>query len=186
MKNTDSRIVEFSEWRKVSDLPANDPLQKALDDKHSPTGVYQVAELSVIEKIADSIVHEDIGYTGMSQSIHSRTYSIRQPRGSHGAAVFIRENNLDRDKVMIRFLYTDPNTNDHVSLENEIHSTSNKMFGKRFKWKEASAGVQGRYTRMIDDAKRLTSQEVLQLKNDLKDIYFELIQKEAVDNWEES
>lgn len=184
MKTTDPRIIEVSEWKKVSELPANDPLQEALNDKHSSSGVYQVAMQEDVPSIGDSIIHESICYTGQSARIHSRTYTIRQPRGSHGASVYIRENNLDRDEVMIRYLYTDPSSStDHTSLEKEIHDTSEKMYGKKFKWKEASAGNDGRFTRILDDCKRLTSSELLQLKNDLKDFYFNAIQREALENW---
>jgi len=184
MNINDSRIIKVSEWKKISELPANDPIQESLDEEFSSSGVYQVAMKDDITDIGDSIVHESINYTGQSARIHSRTYTIRQPKGSHGASIYIRENKLDRDEVMIRYLYTDSSSStDHTSLEKEIHDTSEKMFGKKFNWKEASAGNDGRFTRILDDCKRLTSSELLQLKSDLKDFYFDAVQKEALENW---
>lgn len=186
MKTNDSRIVEVSGWRKVSEIPASDSLQAELDAKHTCAGIYQVALASDVEKIGDNLIHEDICYTGESGSIHARTYTIRQPRGSHGASVYIRENGLSKDEVLIRYCYTDQNTRDHKSLESEIHATTTKMFGKKFKWKEASAGNDGRYTRILDDMKRLTSAEMIAMKSDMTDIYFEIVQREAIQNWDEA
>jgi hypothetical protein len=60
------------------------------------------------------------------------------------------------------------------------------MFGKKFKWKEASAGNDGRYTRILDDMKRLTSAEMIAMKSDMTDIYFEIVQREAIQNWDEA
>ena len=182
----DKRIKKVSDWKMVSELPANDVRQLELDEKNSSHGVYQDALSSDIEKIGDSLIHEHICYTGESGSIHARTYTIRQPKGSHGASVYIRENGLNKDEVLIRYCYTEENTKDHKTLESDIHTTTAKMFGKKFKWKEASAGNDGRYTRILDDMKRLTSAEMISMKSDMTDIYFEIIQREATLSWDEA
>lgn len=187
MNINDSRIIKVSEWKKISELPANPPIHDKLDEEFSQCGVYQVAMKTDIDKIGDEIIHELITYTGKSdKGIHLRTYGIRQPSGKHGASIYIRENKLNREDIVIRYLYTDSKSLDHQALEKEVHDTSLKMFGKKFAWKQASAGKDGRFTRILDDCKHLTSSELLQLKSDIKDFYFDAIQKEAIEDWNES
>lgn len=183
MKTNDSRIVKISEWTKVSSLTASANQWAELDSANTSSGVYQVAMKDDVESIGDSLIHEDICYTGESGRIHSRTYAIRQPNGTHGASRFIRHNNLDANKIMIRYCYTNNDTLDHKTLENEIHTTSTKMFGKRFKWKEASAGNDGKYQTTLDNCRAFSSDQLLSLKEALEEMFFEAHQREAVEKW---
>lgn len=186
MKTNDSRIVKVSEWMKVSSLTASTAKWAELDSANTCTGVYQVALKDDAESIGDNLIHEDICYTGESGRIHSRTYAIRQPNGTHGASRFIRHNGLDTTKIMIRYCYTNSDTLDHKTLENEIHTTSTKMFGKRFKWKEASAGNDGRYQTTIDNCRTFSTEELISLKNEIEELFFAASQREAVERWNEA
>ena len=186
MDTKDKRIVKVSDWIMVSELPASDDRQLELDKKNTSHGVYQVALSSDIEKIGDNLIHEDICYTGESASIHARTYAIRQPKGSHGASRSIREKKLNRDEVLVRICYTEDNTKDHKTLETDIHTTTDKMYGKKFKWKEASAGNDGLRSRILDDLSRLPSDEILDMKGDFQDVYFKVVQQETILKWSEA
>ena len=183
MKITDSRIVKVSDWTKVSDLTSSSNRWAELDAANTSSGVYQVAMKGDVESIGDSLIHEDICYTGESIRIHSRTYAVKQPNGTHGASRYIRHNDLDPKKIMIRLCYTNSDTLDHKTLENEIHTTSTKMFGKRFKWKEASAGNDGKYQTTLDNCRSFSSEQLLSLRDAIEEMFFEAHQREAVEKW---
>lgn len=161
--------LTVSPWMPVSKIPAGGQLYDTLVEKYGDCGVYQVALTQDVEIIGDEFVHELIGYTGKSGSILSRTYTIRQPAGSHGVARYIRENELDREKdVMIRYIYCDHK--DFTALETAIHKQTEEKFGKRFCWSTASAGNDGSYSQCVDLAKKLTIDEIFDLIPLLKKI----------------
>lgn len=156
-----SKIIQVSDWRKVSELPSTPARQMSLDEEFSKFGVYQVAEEADLELIGDDLVSPHIGYTGKSANIHDRTYHIRMTANSrtatsHGAGVFIRKN-LDINDCYVRYLYTDENS--FVSLEQDIQQETMKQFGYTFKWREASGGADGNYTNATVLAEKLTNEE---------------------------
>jgi hypothetical protein len=156
-----SKIIHVSEWRKVSELPSTTARQEELDREFSKFGVYQVAEEADLELIGDDLVSPHIGYTGKSETIHSRTYKIRMTANSrtataHGAGIFIRKN-LDIDNCYVRCLYTDDKN--WASLEKQIQEEALKQYGYTFKWREASGGTDGNYTNATVLVEKLTNDE---------------------------
>jgi hypothetical protein len=111
-----------------------------------------------------------------------RTYGIRQPGGGHGASRYMREHNLDRQKYYVRILYTNADPKD---LEREIHDASEKKFGNRFKWKEASAGNDGNLSKVLDILNKLSTEDLLTVKGNLKDAYLKRSEEEALQQWED-
>ena len=162
--NNAKNIIRTSEWMKVSELSSREHKWVELNGGKSVAGVYQVAEEKDLENIGDKLVHADIGYTGASKSLGQRTYPIRQcanPSSSaatHGAGRYMRETKLDPAKCFVRYLFTE--LGDENALEREIHKETEKQFGYRFKWKEASQGADGNYSMLIVYAEKLTDDEL--------------------------
>jgi len=183
MKTDHKDIVAVGEWKRVSEIPYKySPEVDDMNEDVGDHGVYQVAAESELDNIGDSIVHPEVLYTGKSKNIHVRTYGIRQPNGSHGASRYMREHKLDREKYYVRILYT---TVDPKDLEREIHNESEKKFGNRFKWKEASAGNDGNLSKVLDLLNKLSVDDLLTVKGNLKDAYLKRSKEEALQQWEE-
>lgn len=176
-------IVLVGEWKRVSEIPYKySPEVDDMNEDIGVSGVYQVAHIDEIDNIGDSIVHSEILYTGKSKNIHVRTYGIRQPNGSHGASRYMREHKLDRSEYCVRILYTNVDPKD---LEAKIHKESEKKYGNRFKWKEASAGNDGNLSKVYDLLNRLSVDDLLSVKVSLKDIYLQRSTQEALQQWED-
>lgn len=183
MKTDHKDIATVGEWTRVSEIPSRySPVAEAMNEDIGMVGVYQVAAESELDNIGDSIVHPEVLYTGKSKDIHARTYNIRQPGGSHGASRYMREHKLDREKYYVRILYT---TVDPKDLEKEIHDASEKKFGNRFKWKEASAGNDGNLSKVLDLLNKLSVDDLLTVKGNVKDAYLKRSEEEALQQWEE-
>jgi len=75
------KIADISDWRPVSQIPSNGSTER---DNDNSSGVYQIAHVSDIKEIGDTLVHQNIGYTGKGKNVYDRTYTVRQPKGSHG------------------------------------------------------------------------------------------------------
>jgi len=157
-----SKITHISEWRKISELPSSNNVQRSLDSQYGSTGIYQVADGEDIELIGDDLVSPHIGYIGKSSNIHDRTYKIRQTANSktnsnsHGAGTYIRQN-LNPDSCFVRVLYcSEENT---TFMENLFHNEMQKHFGYKFKWKEASGGKDGEYVNATILVDRLSNEE---------------------------
>lgn len=183
MKTDHKDIVAVGEWKRVSEIPYKySPEVDDINEDVGMIGVYQVAAESELDNIGDSIVHPEVLYTGKSKNIHVRTYGIRQPNGSHGASRYMREHKLDRERYYVRILYT---TVDPKDLEREIHDASEKKFGNRFKWKEASAGNDGNLSKVLDLLNKLSVDDLLTVKGNIKDAYLKRSEEEALQQWEE-
>jgi hypothetical protein len=165
----DIEILSISPWIPVDQIPTDrSKIYDSMNEKYGTCGVYQVALAEDLTDIGEDLVHENIGYIGKSKDILSRTYNIRAPKGSHGASRYIRQNELDRSQVKIRYLYTSPD--DYSLLEEILHNEMKNQFGYRFKWTEASAGSDGNYSHILDMTRRLTSDEILDIIPSLKEI----------------
>lgn len=177
MNYNDIEISAVTPWISVDQIPSDgNKNREAMNEKYGTCGVYQVALAEDIDEIADNLVHEKVGYIGKSKDILTRTYSIRAPNGDHGAARYIRQNDLDRSEVKIRYLYTSPE--DYALLEESLHNEMNSEYGYRFAWTDASAGNDGNYSSILDLAKRLTSDEILDIIPALKEIALNKNQEE--------
>ena len=159
-----SKIVTVSEWRSLTSLPSY-PSNKAVafDTEFGVFGVYQVALKSNIESIGTDIVNANIGYTGKSYNIHSRTYDIRwaatSTSGTHGAGRYIRQNDINPNDVVIRILYVSCKEEAHA-LETFIHDESQKLLGNRFAWREASAGKDGNLAMILDSIDTISLEDL--------------------------
>lgn len=165
----DFEITAVSPWIAVSTIPTKDSkLYNELIEKYGPSGVYQIAEKKDIDDIGENLVDPNIGYIGKSQNVLNRTYGVRAEKGDHGAGRYIRQNDLSRDEVMIRYIYTP--RDEITGLEDNIHDLMRENYGYRFKWTEASAGNAGNYSMVLDYAEKLTAEELIDLIPELKQI----------------
>jgi hypothetical protein len=181
----DFENITITPWIPVSKIPSTGfGDYEKLVEQYGEVGVYQVAETKDVEAIGKDLVHEDIGYTGKSTSVLSRTYSIRAPSGDHGASRYIRQNNLDRETdVMIRYIYC--TQEQYTALENDIHKETSDRYGYRFKWTDASAGNTGNASMAIDLANKLTSEQILDMIVELKKIAIQKNQQEFLERLKE-
>ena len=185
MKFENVEVTHLTDWFHVSEIPTEkNSRYDEMNEEYGLHGIYQVAFKEDLEEIGENLVHAKIGYTGKSEkSILNRTYSIRTPSGGHGVSRYIRQNGIDRSKVYIRYAYC---AETHVStLENKIHSKSKEKFGYTFQWLEASAGSNGRVHLLLDEAKKLTSEELLYIISEYKKYAIEANAKEFLEKLEE-
>jgi hypothetical protein len=161
-------IKNISDWMPVSAIPTAGSKQfDSLNSMFGTKGIYQVALKADILKIGAELLHEDIGYTGKSASLLNRTYQIRAPKGNHGVSKFINRAGYDRDtEVFIRYVYAD----EYTELEDFVHTNAKSKFGYTFKWREASGGNDGAISEIIHHIEKLTSDQILDLFSELKDI----------------
>lgn len=172
-------ITHITEWFPVAEIPTDRSAKyKLMVESYGTVGVYQVALTKDIQDIGKNLIHPEIGYTGKSNTILKRTYDIRAPKGSHGASRYIRQEGLDRgNDVCIRYIYTD--TTKCTDLENKIFELTMEKYGYRFKWTDASAGISGKYSQMIDYATCLSSEELLESLGEIKDLIIQKVREEA-------
>jgi hypothetical protein len=183
MINYDNYAIEhITDWMSVSEIPSGGTkAYEQMKTLHGTTGIYQVALKKDVKEIGDDLVHSKVGYVGYSSDVLGRTYSIRAPNGDHGASRYIRQKGLDRNsEVCIRYVYcaTSENAKD---LENKIHSENEKRYGARFAWTEASDGTVGKYSQVLDNAKSLSSEELLRAILEFR----ELARRKAQEEFEE-
>lgn len=174
----DYEVTHVSDWIRVSEIPTGRSIKyNSLNETYGTVGVYQVALTKDIEEIGSEFIHEKIGYTGKSYDVLGRTYSIRAPKGSHGASRYIRQMGYDRENdVCVRYLYS--NDAKVTDLENTIFDLSVKKFGYRFQWSDASAGTSGKYSQMMDLASGLSSAELINAIMEFKELAIEKSQEE--------
>lgn len=173
----DYDVTHTTEWFPASSIPSGGTTAfTERNELYGTAGVYQVIHSKDIDAINSTIIHKDIGYTGMSGSILGRIYDFRVPSGSHGAARFCRQNNIPVEQRYVRILYTEK----YRDLERAIHEETNKQFGYRFKWIEASAGNTGKKSMIIDYAESLSSDEIIETIIVLKEIGMRKVQEEWI------
>jgi hypothetical protein len=175
----DFEVSHISDWMPVSQIPtARSAKYNIQNNTYGTVGIYQVALMKDIKEIGDELIHSKIGYTGKSTSILDRTYTIRAPKGSHGASRYIRQEGLDRETdVCIRYIYC--NESSFTALENKIFEETLKKFGHRFLWSDASAGTSGKYSQMLDYASCLTSDELLDALSEIKELIIQKAREES-------
>jgi hypothetical protein len=181
MKFQNITIKHLTEWFPVSEIPTEkNPLYNELNEEYGLHGVYQVAFKGDINDIGSELVHKKIGYTGKSEkNILKRTSTIRIHSGGHGVSRYIRQNGIDRSTVYIRYLYCAES--DAAFLESAIHSETKKLHGYTFEWLEASAGTNGRVHLLLDEGKRLTSEELLYIISEFKKFAIEANTREFLE-----
>lgn len=161
------KIHRISDWRPVTQIPSNGSSER--DDEEFVSGIYQFAHVSDIKAIGDQLVHEKVGYTGKGKNVYDRTYTVRQPKGSHGVNRYIKQNNLCKEtEVYVRYIFCD--MCDIKELEDWVHKNTTKNFGYTFKWREASEGNDGKYSRAQDALEELTSIELLDIISFAKEL----------------
>lgn len=173
------QISHITDWMPVSEIPTDRQVKyRIMNEAHGSVGVYQVALTKDTVSIGKELVHSEIGYTGSSKNVLGRTYNIRAPKGSHGASRYIRQAGLDRENdVCIRYVYTSEAK--FIDLENAIFDLTNKKYGYRFKWTDASAGTSGKYSQMMDYAASLTSGELIDALTELKEMIIQKAKEET-------
>jgi hypothetical protein len=173
------QITHITDWMPVSEIPTDRQAKyKIMNEAHGTIGVYQVALTKDTQDIGKNLVHPEIGYTGSSKNILNRTYNIRAPKGSHGASRYIRQAGLDREQdVCVRYIYTSESK--VIDLENTIFDLTNRQYGYRFKWTDASAGTTGKYSQMMDYASCLNSSELLDALGELKELIIQKAKDES-------
>ena len=189
MKFENVEVTHVTDWFPITKIPTEkNPLFHEMIQKYGLYGIYQVAFKEDIESIGAEFIHEKIGYTGVSDKgkdgLLGRTYPIRTPAGGHGVSRYIRQNEIDRSTVYIRYAYTS-NGNDAASLERSIHSKTKEKFDFTFAWVEASAGTNGRVPLILDEGKKLTSEELLYIISEYKKYAIEANAKEFLEKLEE-
>lgn len=139
-------IIERGDWVALSDIPSSrTKLSEAFwADSITPSGVYQVALGSDIDKIGNDLIHESIGYTGQTGNFPLRVYSLRT--NSHNCGKYVKSMGWKLSDVFVRVLHTE--AEDSSTLEKAIFAESDSKFGKRFAWKAASAGSDGKVTQI--------------------------------------
>ena len=177
--HTEFQISHITDWMPVSEIPTDRQAKyRIMNEAHGTIGVYQVALTKDTTAIGKELIHPEIGYTGSSKTILNRTYNIRTPKGSHGASRYIRQAGLDRENdVCIRYIYASEVK--FLDLENTIFDLTNRKYGYRFKWIEASGGTSGKYSQMMDYAASLTSGELLEALTELKEMIIQKAREES-------
>lgn len=197
MKFENVEVTHVTDWFPITKIPTEkNPLFHEMIQKYGRYGIYQVALKKDIESIGTEFIHEKIVYTGVSakgkDGLLGRTYSIRTPAGAHGVSRYIRQNEIDRSTVFIRYAYTPNDTmatsrNDlpAEALERSIHSITKEKFGFTFAWTEASLGTNGKVAGILDDGKKLTSEELLYIISEYRKYAIEANAKEFLAKLEE-
>jgi hypothetical protein len=176
------KITSISPWSPVDQIPTkNSKYYETMLKKYGKSGAYQIALAEDVADIGENFIHPNIGYIGKAGDILDRTYSVRAPKGKHGAARFIRQNGLDRSKVLIRNLYT--SYEDFPTLEKALQNEMISRFGYSFKWSAASDGTRGNSSTILDIASRLPSNELLVVVKAIKEIAAAKAQEEFQLQW---
>lgn len=154
-------IIDKMEWTCLKDIPSNGTaLSEAFwGDSPSTSGVYLVAKKEDLEEIGDDIIHEKIGYTGMTTNAPYRVYSLRT--NSHNCGTYIKSQGWNIEDVYVRFLYTDEDN--CGALERELHNEAKKTLGGRFGWTKASAGNDGKLTQIETSIEKCTLDEITEV-----------------------
>lgn len=134
MINTENLTI--GKWEKLTEVPTSNSAHYVVHK-----GIYQVAHEADLEDIGDSIVHAKIGYTGKSTNSMGRTYAIKTECGKHGCNRYLKQNNIDKESIYVR--YTNCEESNISQLEIDVHRETEKLYGYRYAWKEASAGSDG-------------------------------------------
>lgn len=155
-------IAEFItgkiDWMPVSDLRgAKSKHSLQITNQHGRDAIYQIALESDIKAIGETIIHNMIGYTGKSTNIFGRLYALKLNK--HSASPYIRSN-FDMKDLMVRILFVN-STDSLDQVEGYIHRETEKQFGYRFAWREASGGVDGTVMRIQDLLDRIDTLESL-------------------------
>lgn len=147
-------IISKTDWMYVSELRgAKHRISKAITEKNGTNGVYQIALAKDVKDINDKIIAAGIGYTGKSTNIFGRLYALKMHK--HSASPYIRTA-FDIKDVMVRILFVDGVEN-LDTVERSIHDATEKEYGYRFAWKEASAGIDGLVMKIQDHIDRIES-----------------------------
>jgi hypothetical protein len=179
----DDRIIDIIEIP-VSQIGKGDN-PSASSNREYLKAVYQVFHKDNKDKIGDQLIHEDIGYSGSSKDVWYRTVSIRQPNGSHGCGVYMRNNDLNLDDYLIRYLCLDEDLSPKQikEFETEIQNTTKEKFGAKFAWAGASGGNSGSKDRILSLIPNLNTEEMLEIKEKLESAFMEKAMDAAQQAW---
>lgn len=149
-------IKTVTPWVLLKEIPTGKgPIVKAMKEKYNTEGhgVYQLIEAKDVTVIDDkTFVHPDIGYTGVSSNVFSRVGGIKT--ASHGAGKLVHQVSKDPlNEFWIRYLFTEPGQEDLV--EKSIQRETINKYNYMFKWRGASAGLDGSYTRIMSELNKI-------------------------------
>jgi len=187
MKDTEVKeFINKRDWQKLSELPSDG--SKAcceLNEEYGVFGVYQIALKKDVKSIGNNLIHKNIGYTGKSKDIQARTAVIRQPNTKeHGAARYIRQNNINSEDVVVRYFYT-KNLSIAGVIEKNIQDKTKEKFGYSFKWKAASDGKDGIIPTILDLFSDLDFDNRLQTVQKILGVHREISELELQDTLNE-
>jgi hypothetical protein len=146
-------IKGITSWTVLGEMPTGKgPIVRALKEQYNTEGhgVYQLIEASHISKNIDNktFVDPDIGYTGMSANIFNRAGQIKT--GAHNAGKMVYQKfKSPLTEVYIRYIFCEPSK--EKLIEDSIHKESLIKYKYKFKWREASGGIDGISTRIQAD-----------------------------------
>lgn len=153
-----AHITTQIDWMPVSELRGPKArTSTTITHKNGQIAIYQIALAKDIKDIGENLVSDAIGYTGKSSNIFARLYALKLNK--HTASPFIRTNYAIED-LRVRILFIDAIENLDV-VERSIHDATEKAFGYRFAWKEASGGVDGLIMKIQDLIDRVDSEDSL-------------------------
>lgn len=157
----EDKIKKVIDWMPVMEIPTSQSKAwYALGGEM--VGVYQFALYEDIEEIGNAIVHEKIGYNGLSKkNLLGRTYGMRASKGKHGARHYCDQNGVDRNTVYVRYLLTET-ADDAQALETWIHKETEATASHKYKyaWIEASGGLDGATTYILSLISELSSTDI--------------------------
>ena len=170
-------ITFKTDWMPVLDMKIpKSKSSRVITDKYGKIAIYQIAQVDDIKTIGDNLISDAIGYTGKSENIFGRMYSLKLHK--HTASPYIRTT-FDLNKLRVRILFVDASEN-LDTVEKSIHLATEKAFGYRFAWKEASGGVDGLIMKIQDLIDRVDSEDSLR---DIADYIEEKAMEMYRQNW---
>ncbi len=153
-----SLITGKIEWMPIADVrQAKSKTSLQYTNEHGRDAIYQIALKEDIKDIGNSLINPKIGYTGKSQNIFGRLYALKMHK--HSASPYIRAN-FELKNITVRVLFVE-NADALDRVEGHIHKETEKEYGYRFAWKEASGGIDGLTMRIQDMLDRVDSLDAL-------------------------
>lgn len=154
-------IIETTEWVPLSSIPSSNTTSSETywQDAPSPAVIYLVAHRDDIEDIGEEISHAKIGYVGQTGNCRYRVYSLRTT--GHNCGKYIRQQGWSLDDIYVRCLFVEEG--DQLQLEKDIHNENKKNFQRRFLWSAASAGNDGKITKIETEMEKCNLQEITEV-----------------------
>ena len=130
-----SLITEKTPWLPISTVKSRGAYHPGV----KMSGVYQLSTVQFEE-----LVHEEIGYVGMSKNVEDRVYGVKLgfygKKSNHTAGKWLKSNGFDPESTYYRILFCE----DALKLERHLQEINKKEFGYTYKWQGAGGNQAGR------------------------------------------